>query len=129
MILLQKQKKFKTHNTMKIAFTAQGSTWDSLIDPRFGRAHYLLVYDDQTGQLTAYDNSANANAMHGAGPNTASALADLGANVLITGNGPGGNAARVLQRMGIAVYVGAKGTVRQALDDFKSGKLRLQSMF
>ena len=31
---------------MNIAFTAKGKEWDSNIDPRFGRAEYILIYND-----------------------------------------------------------------------------------
>ncbi len=108
---------------MKIAISAQGTTWDAPVDPRFGRAQYFVVYDEQTGELSVIDNRANANAGHGAGPNTASALGDAGVNVVLTGNGPGGNAARVLASFGIKVYAGAKGTVKEAYEAYKAGKL------
>ena len=34
---------------MKIAFTSKGTNWDSMIDPRFGRTEFLLVYDEEKG--------------------------------------------------------------------------------
>ena len=43
---------------MKILFTSTGNTWDSIIDPRFGRAEYLVLYDEETDSLSATDNSA-----------------------------------------------------------------------
>ena len=30
---------------MKIAFTSKGVEWDSRMDPRFGRAEFILVFD------------------------------------------------------------------------------------
>ncbi len=108
---------------MKIAISAQGTGWDAPVDPRFGRAQYFVIYDEQTGELTYIDNRENANAGHGAGPNTASALGDAGVQVVLTGNGPGGNAARVLSSFGIKVYAGATGTVRDAYEAYKAGKL------
>ncbi len=33
---------------MKIAFTAKGRDWDSMIDPRFGRTDYIVVYDEDS---------------------------------------------------------------------------------
>ena len=30
---------------MKIAFTAVGKDWDAIIDPRFGRTEYIVVFD------------------------------------------------------------------------------------
>ncbi len=111
---------------MKIAISAQETGWNAPVDPRFGRAQYFVVIDDTTGEISYIDNRANANAGHGAGPNTASLIADNDINVVITGNGPGGNAARVLATMGIGVFVGASGTVRQAYEDYKAGKLMRQ---
>ena len=111
---------------MKIAISAQGTGWDAPVDPRFGRAQYFVVVDETTGEISYIDNRVNANVGHGAGPNTASLIADNDINVIITGNGPGGNAARVLSSMGIETYVGATGTVRQAYEDYKAGKLLKQ---
>ena len=36
---------------MKIAFTTQGTTWDSLMEARLGRTDYLLILDDETHVL------------------------------------------------------------------------------
>lgn len=110
---------------MKIAFTTKGTQWDSEMDPRFGRATYFVVYDDVTEELTHFDNSSNGNEAHGAGPKAAQILFDLKVNMLITGNGPGGNAAVVVNKAGIEVYVGAgEMTVEQAYAAFKNGQLK-----
>ena len=37
---------------MKVVVTAQGSTLDSPVDPRFGRARYFLVVETETGEFT-----------------------------------------------------------------------------
>ena len=109
---------------MIIAFTAAGPGWDDAMDPRFGRARYLLVHDDESDTLTVHDNGAASNEAHGAGPKAARALLDLGAEVLVTGNGPGGNAARVLSGRGVRVFVGAGDlTVREALASYREGRL------
>ncbi len=45
--------------------------------------------------------------------------------MLITGNGPGGNADAVLKTTGIEVYVGAgEMTVQQAYEAYKAGSLK-----
>ena len=84
---------------MKIAFTTVGIEWDSLMDPRFGRAAFFLIYDEENDELIHFDNSATANAAHGAGPVAAQKLFELKATILITGNGPGGNAGSVLEKL------------------------------
>jgi len=109
---------------MKIAFTTQGTTWKSAMDPRFGRTEFLLMYDEEKDELTHYDNRDTAQDAHGAGPKTAQKLFELNPEVLITGNGPGGNAAAVLEKTGIKVIVGAtEMTAQEAYDKYKKGEL------
>jgi len=109
---------------MKIAFTTQGTDWDAPMDPRFGRTHYFLVFDEDTDTIEVVDNTAIENEAHGAGPKTAQKLIELGASVLITGNGPGGNAASVLENSGIKVLVGAGSlTAKAALAAYRQGEL------
>jgi len=109
---------------MKIAFTAKGTTWDSQMDPRFGRTEYILVYDEEKDQFESFDNREIENEAHGAGPKTSQQLFEMGAQILITGNGPGGNAATVLEKAGVKTFVGAgEMTVKQAYDAFKNKQL------
>jgi len=109
---------------MRIAFTSKGTNWDSMIDPRFGRTEFLLVYDEDKDELLHFDNRAIENEAHGAGPKTAQKLFELKADVLITGNGPGGNAATALEKTGLRIYIGAGDiTVRAALEAYKKNDL------
>lgn len=109
---------------MKIAFTTQGTGWDSPMDPRFGRTRFFFVYDEEAETFETHDNSDSDQEAHGAGPRTARKLADFGAQVLVTGNGPGGNAAAVLEALGVTVFVGAGDmTVQQALEAYRQGAL------
>jgi len=110
---------------MRIAFTSRGRDWDAQIDPRFGRTDYILLYDEENDKLTAQDNRDIHNVGHGAGPKTAEKLFGMQPDVLITGNGPGGNAQNILNRMNIEIHTGASGmTVRQAYQAYKDNKLR-----
>jgi len=44
---------------------------------------------------------------------------------LITGNGPGGNAATVLEKTGVKIFVGAGDmTVKEAYEFYKSSRLK-----
>lgn len=109
---------------MKIAFTTKGTGWDSHIDPRFGRTEYLLIYDEETDRLNAFDNREIVNEAHGAGPKTAKKLFELKADILITGNGPGGNAASILDKTGVKILLGAGDmTVKEAYDAYKKDEL------
>ncbi len=110
---------------MKIAFTTKGTEWDSQMDARFGRAQFILVYDDSTDKFSSIDNSAVESVAHGAGPQTAQKVFDLKPDVLITGNGPGGNAATVLTKAGLKIFIGAGDmTVRQAYEAYKKDELK-----
>jgi predicted Fe-Mo cluster-binding NifX family protein len=109
---------------MKIAFTSKGKDLDSIVDARFGRCEYILVLDDETNEIEIIDNNDSSQEAHGAGPKTAQKLFNSNIDVLITGNGPGGNAAKVLERTNIQFYIGAGDKkISDALADFKDGKL------
>ncbi len=111
---------------MNIAFTTKGTAWDSAMDPRFGRTEFFLVYDNKKDEFTHFDNRAIENEAHGAGPKTAQKLFELKADVLITGNGPGGNAKAVLEKAGVITYTGAgEMTVKEAFEAFKNNELSL----
>ena len=110
---------------MKIAFTSTGTTWDSLIDSRFGRTGYFLIYDDETQLISIVDNQNVKNEAHGAGTATAQKIYEAKPDVLITGNGPGENAAIALKQMNIKIFVDAhEMTVKQAYEQFKNNKLK-----
>lgn len=109
---------------MKIAFTAKGTGWDAQIDPRFGRTDYIVVFDEDSGELSVTDNREVEGIAHGAGPQTAQKLFELAPDVLITGNGPGGNAASVLRKAETKIFAGAGDmTLKQAYDAWKEGRL------
>ena len=110
---------------MKIAFTAAGKDWDAMIDPRFGRTEYFVIYDEATEQLSVIDNSAVKNEAHGAGTATSQKIFELNPNGLITGNGPGDNAAIALEKMEMKIFVGAQNlTLKQAYEQYKNGSLK-----
>jgi predicted Fe-Mo cluster-binding NifX family protein len=107
---------------MKIAVTATGTDIESAVDPRFGRAQYILVVDEDGRLLESVDNSENFNAMRGAGIQAGKILADRKVDVLITGNcGP--NAFKTLSAAGIRVVVEQSGKVREVLERFKRNEL------
>ncbi|MBN1852030.1 MAG: NifB/NifX family molybdenum-iron cluster-binding protein [Pirellulales bacterium] len=108
---------------MKVAVTAQDPNLESTVDPRFGRARYFLLVDTDTGNFTAHDNAQNLNALQGAGIQAAQTVVQLGAEALLTGN-VGPKAFTTLQAGGVTVYPGATGTVQQALEDLRSGRLQ-----
>ncbi|HDZ24130.1 MAG TPA: dinitrogenase iron-molybdenum cofactor biosynthesis protein, partial [Desulfobacteraceae bacterium] len=50
---------------MKVAVTATGTTLDSSVDPRFGRAPYIVIVDSETMDKEGLDNQANMNDLKG----------------------------------------------------------------
>jgi predicted Fe-Mo cluster-binding NifX family protein len=108
---------------MQIVITAQEPSLSSPVDPRFGRAKHFILADTESGAFTAHDNAQNLNAPQGAGIQAAQAVARLGAEAVLTGH-VGPKAFAVLKVADIMVYTGASGTVQEAIDGFKSGKLQ-----
>jgi predicted Fe-Mo cluster-binding NifX family protein len=107
---------------MKIAVTASTSELSSPVDPRFGRCAYFLFVDSETMQFEAVENT-NVAAASGAGIQSAQLVANQGANVLLTGScGP--NAFQTLQAAGVEVIVGVTGTIQEAVQQYKTGKLQ-----
>ncbi len=107
---------------MKVVVTAQGTHLESLVDPRFGRAGYFLLVDTDTLEATAHDNTQNLNLPQGAGIQAAQAVARLGAEAVVTGH-VGPKAFATLQAANLAVYTGAVGSVREAIQELTSGRL------
>lgn len=108
---------------MKIVVTSQGMNLHSAVDPRFGRAAYFIMADTETGAFSAAANSVNANAAQGAGIQAAKRVVELGASALITGHA-GPKAFAALRAANIAIHIGASGTVAEAIEQFKAGKLQ-----
>ncbi|MGW8257131.1 MAG: NifB/NifX family molybdenum-iron cluster-binding protein [Thermoguttaceae bacterium] len=109
---------------MKIIITSQGTTLESQVDPRFGRAKHFLIVDTDTGEFSAHENSQNLNASQGAGIQAAQTVAQLGAEAVLTGN-VGPKAFATLQAANIAVYTSAAGTVNEAIEQYKNRRLAL----
>lgn len=110
---------------MKIAISATGTELSAQVDPRFGRCRNFIIFDPETLQHEAVDNS-NAAAGGGAGIATAQMIADKGVRAVLTGNcGP--NAYQVLSAAGIQVITGVAGTVQEAIDGYKAGKFLASS--
>lgn len=107
---------------MKIAVSAAGQVLDDQVDPRFGRCqNYLIVDTDTMGFEVAANTGASSG--HGAGIAAAQLIVDKGVNAVLTGNcGP--NAFGVLNAAGVKVFTGVTGTIREAVESYKAGKLQ-----
>ncbi len=110
---------------MKIVFTSQGPDMDSQMDSRFGRAAYLVSFSSDDNTVVAISNSEVASEAHGAGSATSKKLFELKPDVLITGNGPGETASKVIKLMNIKTFANAHDmTLYEAYEAFKQGKLK-----
>jgi predicted Fe-Mo cluster-binding NifX family protein len=107
---------------MRLCVTAVSDTLDSQVDQRFGRCQYFLIVDSETLNSEAISNESSY-AAHGAGIQAAQTVANNGVNVVITGN-VGPNAFRVLSAAGIKIVTGASGSIRDAIEGYKKGKLQ-----
>lgn len=107
---------------MRIAVSADGPDLDAPASPVFGRCPVYVFVDTETMAFEAVENSA-ANAPGGAGIQAAQLVVERGAQAVVTGTG-GPNAFNVLQAAGVEVYPFAGGTVRQAVEAYRAGRLQ-----
>jgi predicted Fe-Mo cluster-binding NifX family protein len=108
---------------MKVAVSAAGQTLEAPVDPRFGRAAAFVIVDVDTGAVEARENTQNLQAAQGAGIQTARSVVEWGAGAVLTGN-VGPKAFFALRAAGVKVYAGASGTVREAVEQYKAGRLK-----
>ena len=108
---------------MKLAISATGKDLDSMIDPSFGRANYFVIVDAKSGDIVkVIDNSAAQDAAGGAGINAATIVTGSGAQTVLTGQ-VGPNALGVLQAGGIRVISNVRGTVGEAVEQYRKGTI------
>ena len=107
---------------MKICITSEGKTLDAAVDARFGRCAFFIFYDTDTGNPEAQENP-NVRLQGGAGIQASQMMAAQGVKAVLTGT-VGPNAFQTLSAAGIEVYTGLSGPVSQAVEAYKSGKLK-----
>ncbi|MCK4714226.1 MAG: NifB/NifX family molybdenum-iron cluster-binding protein [Candidatus Aenigmarchaeota archaeon] len=109
---------------MNIVVSASGPDMESQVDNRFGRCPYFILVEVEDKKIKGHKSVENtsANQMGGAGMTAAQAVADMKADAIITVNlGP--RAFIVFKQLGMEIYQGT-GTVKEAVEDFISGKLK-----
>ncbi|MCD6579512.1 NifB/NifX family molybdenum-iron cluster-binding protein [bacterium] len=100
---------------MKIAVPSQGNSLDSMMDTRFARAKYFIIYDTDKETFEVIDNEQNAAAGGGVGVKVGQDLANMGVNIAIAPHfGP--NAEQVLKTANITMKSLSNITVKEAVD-------------
>ena len=107
---------------MKICITSQGDSLDAQVDPRFGRCPYFIIVDTDTSEFEAIQNP-NVNGMGGVGVQSGQFMSKKQVKAVLTGN-VGPNAFRTLQAAEIDIIAGISGSVKEALEKYKSGELK-----
>lgn len=106
---------------MKIVVTANGAGLDAQASPVFGRCPFYVFIDTDSMEVESVENPAVA-APGGAGIQAAQFVVERGARAAVTGN-VGPNAFNVLRSAGVTVHLFSGGTVRQAVEEYRAGRL------
>ncbi|MFO7722701.1 MAG: NifB/NifX family molybdenum-iron cluster-binding protein [Bacteroidales bacterium] len=69
---------------MKVAITSTGNTPDALLDQRFGRCSYFVIYDTESKSMEYIPNPAR-DAEEGAGPVAVQLVASRGVQKIVSG--------------------------------------------
>ncbi len=113
--------------SQKICITSKGNNLDSEVDPRFGRAKYLLIIDLDTMSYKAIENPYREEPQ-GAGIKTAQFIINEKIDVLLTGN-IGLNAFEILNTAGVKTVTGASGPIKEIITEYKKRLKLWDSLF
>jgi len=69
---------------MKVAITSTGNTPDAMLDQRFGRCSYFIIYDTES-RATEYIPNPARDAEEGAGPVAVQLVASRGVQKIVSG--------------------------------------------
>ena len=107
---------------MKVVVSAIQEGLDAEVSPVFGRCPVYVFVDTETMDFESAPNPAMS-APGGAGIQAAQFAVSKGVSAVLTGNiGP--NAFNVLQAAGVTTYPVSGGSVREAVEALKSGRLQ-----
>jgi len=106
---------------MKVGVPSMGDKGlDESVGEHFGRVPTYTIVDLDTNEVTVVPNISHHMGGQGQPPEI---LQSEGIQVMLC-RGLGGRAITLFQDFGIDVYIGATGTVRDAIDAFKLGRLQ-----
>lgn len=106
---------------MKICIPTTGENGlDNFIGEHFGRVPTYTIVDLDTDEVKVIPNTSEHMGGQGHPPEI---MAREGVNAMVC-RGLGRRAITMFEELGIEVYIGASGTVRDAIDAFKQGRLQ-----
>jgi predicted Fe-Mo cluster-binding NifX family protein len=106
---------------MKLCIPSMGKNGlNETVGEHFGRVPAYTVFDTETEEVKILDNTSEH--MGGSGY-PAEILAKAGINTMLCG-GLGRRAISMFEEAGVMVFVGANGTVKEAIEMWKAGKLQ-----
>ena len=100
---------------MKVAFSAQGNEITSLIEPLFGKAVCLIIYDTSDGCWEIMDTANAFPHLSGAEDQIARTLIDRGVRIVVTGECES-RAGRMLKNAGIHIKEANEGSISSLID-------------
>lgn len=104
---------------MKVCVPSHKGGLDDFVCEHFGRAETFTIYDTETGEVKVIKNTSEHFGGFGRPPEI---IKDLGVDVVVCG-GIGARAIALFKSFGVKIYMGATGTVKDAIDQFLAGKL------
>jgi predicted Fe-Mo cluster-binding NifX family protein len=106
---------------MKICIPTIGEKGlDNHVGEHFGRVPTYTIVDLDTNKVKVIKNTSEHMGGQGYPPEI---MAREGVDIMVC-RGLGRRAISMFEEMGIDVYIGAFGTVKDAIDDFKEGRLQ-----
>jgi len=112
-------------NKMKLCIPSSGQDGlESMIGQHFGKVPYFTIIDSETEEVEIVPNTSEHMGGVGVPPEQ---LSKLGVDIMLCG-GLGRKAVQLFENYGIEVYAGAEGTVADAVNAWKNGKLEKASM-
>ncbi len=107
---------------MRVAITADVPDENSPVSMVFGRCAYYAIYDSNTDKLEFVPNPGGM-LPRGAGVQAAQFLMQQNVDTIITGGVVGPNASMVLAQAGMQIVNNFRGSVRDAVEAVKSGRI------
>lgn len=110
---------------MKICIPTMGNKgMGDIVGEHFGRVPTYTIVDSETNEVKVVPNTSDHMGGQGHPPEI---MSRENVNVMIC-RGLGRRAITMFNDFGIEVYIGASGTVKEAIDAFKQGMLQKASM-